>query len=264
MIWGLANLKLNYSSFDLGASSIRQVNLYGFCYCNLLTGSTNVNEEMKLTFIGNQFKTILLDVLFVYDKLNVKNSWTFVFACQLLEYLMRHDLLTEYDACKTSAGEVWFNNRWRFTWWHIHAGLVWQRYAKKLLLDHINLYFLHQSDWFIRIIVSCLDRHSASVTSDVLRYPDNDLKFGLGPKGRRYDPIHRIATLDAWFSYFHCFRGLDIGKLADIELIRLSSVDFEFFLEVLNVWRLIRYIHCGRNHFEPAEFKVMFERILVH
>ena len=56
----------------------------------------------------NQFYAIQLYVFFVYDKRNVKNSWTFVFARQVLEYLMRHNLLAKYDACETSTGEVWF------------------------------------------------------------------------------------------------------------------------------------------------------------
>ena len=82
------------------------MNAYRFCYCNLLRSSTNVNEEIKLTVIVNKFCAIQLYVFFVYDKRSVKNSWTFVFARQVLEYLIRHNLLAKYDACETSAGEV--------------------------------------------------------------------------------------------------------------------------------------------------------------
>jgi hypothetical protein len=86
----------------LGAYLIRQVNAYWLCYCNLLRRSTNVNKEIQLTLIRNKIEAILFDVCFVDDKRDVKNSWTFVFTRQVLKYLMRYDVLVEYDARKTS------------------------------------------------------------------------------------------------------------------------------------------------------------------
>ena len=102
MSWGLTNLKLNYSSFGLGAYPIRQVNAYWLSYCNLLRRSAKVNKEIQLTLARNKIEAILLDVRFVDDKRNVKNCWNFVFTRQVLEYLMRHDVLVEYDSRKTS------------------------------------------------------------------------------------------------------------------------------------------------------------------